>query len=84
MNVISRTTSRASNTTLSLIRDHYTKGTTAAELKRVELEIVQLMWRDCEGPDEKVSRRLGRLVTEGRTLIMLTLNDSLDLSEETP
>jgi hypothetical protein len=42
------------------------------------------MWRDCEGPDEKVSRHLGRLVTEGRTLIMLTSNDSLDLTEETP
>jgi hypothetical protein len=68
MNVISRTTSRTSNTTLSLIGGHYTKRTTAAELQRVELELVHVMWRDCEGPDENVSRHLGRLVTEGRTL----------------
>jgi hypothetical protein len=63
MDAISRTTGRRSNTTLFLIGGHYNGRTTAAGLQRVELEPVQVLWRNREGPDKKVSRHLGRLVT---------------------
>ena len=38
------------------------------EYKRIELERLQVLWRNSEGLDEKVSRHLGRLATWGRTL----------------
>jgi hypothetical protein len=38
------------------------------EYKRIELERLQVLWRNSEGPDKKVSRHLGRFATWGRTL----------------
>jgi len=63
MNAINRTTGRTSNTTLFLTGGHYNGRNTAAGLRYVELELVQVLWRDRECPDKKVSRHLGRLVT---------------------
>jgi hypothetical protein len=70
MNAISRTTRSTINTALSLVGGYYTRRATAVELQRIELELVEVLRRDSEGPDEKVSRHLGRLVTKGRTLIL--------------
>jgi hypothetical protein len=69
MNAIGRTTSRISNTPLSLVGGHYNRKPTAVELHRIKLKLRQVMWRDSEGPDKKVSRHLGCLVTYGRTSV---------------
>jgi hypothetical protein len=47
------------------------------EYKRIELERLQVLWRNSEGPDEKVSRHLGRLATWGRTLLGWQYHNSL-------
>jgi hypothetical protein len=56
MNAISRTTNSTSNTASSLLGGEYTQGATAIEYKRVELELVQVLWHDSEGQNEKMSR----------------------------
>jgi hypothetical protein len=60
-------------TALSLLGGEYTRGATAIEYKRIELELVQVLWRDSESPDEKVSRHIVCLSTQGRTLELLEL-----------
>ena len=68
MNAISRTANSTSNTALSLLGGEYTLGVTAIEYKRIEFELLNVPWRDSEGPDEKVSRHIVCLFTQGRTL----------------
>jgi hypothetical protein len=68
MNTISRTANSTSNTALSVLGGEYTSGATAIEHKRIEFELLKILWRDSEGPDEKVSRHTVCLFTQGRTL----------------
>jgi hypothetical protein len=68
MNATSIMTNSTSSTALSLLGGEYTRGATAIEYKRIELELVQVLWRDSESPDEKVSRHIVCLSTQGRTL----------------
>jgi SLT domain-containing protein len=63
MNAISRTANSTSNTALSLLGGGYTSGATAIEYKRIEFELLKVLWRDSEGPDEKVSRHTVCLLT---------------------
>jgi hypothetical protein len=65
MNAISLMMHSTSNTLLFLIRGQHTEGTTTGELKRVELDNMQLRWDDTEGPDGKVSGHTGCLATQG-------------------
>jgi hypothetical protein len=68
INAISKTANSTSNTALSVLRGEYTSEATAIEYKRVKFKLLRVLWRDSEGPDEKVSRHTVCLFTQGRTL----------------
>ena len=63
MNTISKTANSTSNTALSVLGGEYTSEVTAIEYKRIEFELLRVLWRDSEGPDEKVSRHTVCLLT---------------------
>jgi hypothetical protein len=63
MNAISKTADSTSNTALSVLGGEYTSEATAIEYKRIEFELLRVLWRDSEGPDEKVSRHTVCLFT---------------------
>jgi hypothetical protein len=69
MNAISRTANSTFNTAPSLLGGQYTSRAAAIEYKRIEFELLNVPWRDSEGPDEKVSRHIVCLFTQGRTLL---------------
>ena len=72
MNAISRTANSTFNTAPSLLGGQYTSRAAAIEYKRIEFELLNVPWRDSEGPDEKVSRHIVCLFTQGRTLYINT------------
>jgi len=63
INAISKTANSTSNTALSLLGGEYTSEATAIEYKRIEFELLEVLWHDPEGPDEKVSRHTVCLFT---------------------